>query len=139
MVQFEWNLINWEIQIRSLAVRNRCEEKLTQTFDQTLPCIMFGPRSHISPNWFSGRGFNVSIVTIWDSSFFFWLIILFFAFFFSLFLFGFQVTDHLIKETILIYFFTFTLMYLHFWVLGVLSSVFFVFCFSFFFTLHNVV
>ena len=50
MVQFEWNLINWEIQIRSLAVRNRCEEELTQTFDQTLPCIMFGPQTHISPN-----------------------------------------------------------------------------------------
>ena len=41
MVQFEWNLINWEIQIRSLVVRNRCEEELTQTFDQTFPCIMF--------------------------------------------------------------------------------------------------
>ena len=41
MVQFEWNLIDWEIEIRSLAVRNCCEEELTQAFDQTLSCIMF--------------------------------------------------------------------------------------------------
>lgn len=34
----------------------------------TLPCIILGPRTHISPNWLGGRGFNVSTLTIWDST-----------------------------------------------------------------------
>lgn len=33
-----------------------------------LPCIIFGPRTHISPNCLGGIGFNVSMQTIWDST-----------------------------------------------------------------------
>lgn len=60
-------MLDWEMKIcpmtpiRSGKLNWRHETK-------TVPCIILGPRTHISPIWLGGRGFNVSVLTIWDST-----------------------------------------------------------------------